>query len=87
MSRPHDIPAHQRTGSGDKYITPHEVAREIGHITPLTIKRWCKAGRFPGAFCPGTAGWRIPRSSWERFKKDMGAVEQSRARSGEGETK
>jgi excisionase family DNA binding protein len=49
-------------------LTVPEVAAEL-RVSDETIRRWAKAGRFPGAFnLKGTSGWRIPRESLNRFR-------------------
>jgi len=61
-----------KLGPSDRYLTPYEGARELGNCAAGTIQLWCRQGKFQGAVClPGRMGWRIPRSSWEKFKKSL----------------
>lgn len=60
-------------GSSLTHLTTVECAEDLGHISPVTISRWCKQGRLPGAAYYAGIGWRIPRSSWERYKADRRA--------------
>lgn len=51
------------TTAEDPKLTTSEVAKQLG-VVELTIQRWAKKGRFPGAVnLGGSAGWRIPQSS------------------------
>lgn len=45
----------------DDLLTDAEAAAEL-RKHPRTIRRWCQAGRLPGAFKAGRS-WRIPRSA------------------------
>ena len=42
-------------------MTVAEVAEFFG-VQPLTIREWCRNGRFPGAFKLGRS-WKIKRES------------------------
>jgi len=52
-------------------LSVRDIAEELGHVNPEVVARWCRTGRFKGALClGGSIGWRVPRSSWERFKSE-----------------
>jgi hypothetical protein len=46
--------------------TVAEVALQL-HRSPSTVRGWCEAGRFAGAFKLNGRDWRIPPAAVERF--------------------
>lgn len=49
-------------------LTTTEVAAEL-RVCESSVLRWAKAGRFPGAYnLKGSAGWRFPHDSLNRFR-------------------
>lgn len=50
------------------FISVDEAAALLGY-SPRSVTRWCRRGRFPGAYqVSGRAGsWRIPRASLEPY--------------------
>ena len=54
--------------SDSTFVSVEEAAALLGY-SPRSITRWCRRGRFPGAYqVSGRAGsWRIPRTSLEPY--------------------
>ena len=48
--------------------TVEEVANRYGRA-PSTVRGWCDAGRFPGAYKLHDREWRIPAAAIEAFEK------------------
>jgi excisionase family DNA binding protein len=47
-------------------MKPREVCAEL-RVEYQTIVRWCREGKFPGAFKPSPNRWLIPREAVERI--------------------
>lgn len=67
-------PAYPQPRFGDDpLLSVREVVEMLG-LSPqktggiTTVRRWCKSGQLEGAVnLGGAAGWKIPRSSVDRF--------------------
>lgn len=56
----------------NEYLTIQEAAAEMG-VHPWTLWRACKLGvlrSYRVGSMPGTGHYRIPRTSWEAFKRN-----------------
>jgi excisionase family DNA binding protein len=53
-------------GGVSTLCTVAEVALQL-HRSPSTVRGWCEAGRFTGAFKLNGRDWRIPPAAVERF--------------------
>ena len=49
-----------------EYLTVNEVAERL-KVTPLTVRRWLKAGELVGYQLGDRAGWRIAESDLQLF--------------------
>lgn len=49
-----------------EYLTVNEVAERL-KVTPLTVRRWLKAGDLVGIQLGDRAGWRITEADLEQF--------------------
>lgn len=58
-------------------ITVSAAARVLG-VDPSTVRRWCVAGRVPGAYTTPGGHWRLP-ARWARETATWTAVEPARA--------
>ena len=47
----------------------HEVAEGLG-LSTSTVRRYCEAGKFPGARLYSDGGWRVPRSGVVTFLRE-----------------
>ncbi len=54
-------------GSADRPLRLREVAQRYGRA-PSTIRGWCVAGKFPGAFKMNGVDWWVPRSALREFE-------------------
>ena len=65
-------------GQAGTYLTTSEAARRLS-VVPETVARWCRAGRFSGAFKTAPDGekgeWRIPIEDVRRMRERRNATE------------
>jgi excisionase family DNA binding protein len=45
----------------DTLLTPEEAAARL-HLSPITVKKWLRAGRLPGVKLGGKGLWRVRES-------------------------
>lgn len=50
------------------YLTAMDVA-ELLRVQAATVNAWARSGQFPGAFCLGRSGWRIPAGALDDFRQ------------------
>lgn len=50
------------------YLTAKDVARLL-LVQVATVNAWARAGQFPGAFCLGRSGWRVPAAALDDFRQ------------------
>ncbi|WP_374043712.1 helix-turn-helix domain-containing protein [uncultured Corynebacterium sp.] len=55
------------THNEELWLSPAEAGQQFpGGLSASTVREWCHAGRFPGAFQTPTGRWRIPASAVDR---------------------
>lgn len=55
------------TSDGELWLSPAEAGKLFpGGLAASTVREWCHAGRFLGAFQTPTGRWRIPASAVAR---------------------
>lgn len=63
--------------------TVEAVAGRYGRA-PSTVRGWCEAGRFPGAYKLHDREWRIPAAALEAFEAKERQRERPASRGGRG---
>ncbi len=67
---------HQRAEAADRHVGPVDERPHLLILADLarhyrrsvsTVRAWCEAGRFPGAYRLNRKGWRVPAAALAQF--------------------
>lgn len=61
--------------AGEIWLSPSEAGELVpGGVTAVTVRKWCRLGRVPGAVQLPSGRWKVPASAIDAMISDFTAV-------------